>query len=248
MGFNSGFKGLTETEIEKQTQYSWLRKYSRKKERHVWGQTYMKHVSRSGLQTKIKHVFFVDSSSNKREVGITNICLIFEIAAHWNQEEQSRWRKVLLCLQYVPQILVLVKGTDTRSRSCCRFCCVSFITSCHFQWVGQLRAPGGGHIIPLFWTVCVIYTRFVINSKYKIFHLFLNAPLRRKHHIFAVWEEGGISDFCRWVNEVLAPLGRYTANICNHLPTPRGHLSVLFSKNGLRDPWKLDRQVVSRCR
>lgn len=86
-----------------------------------------------------------------------------------------------------------------------------------------------------------------IYSKYKI-SAFFNAPPRRKHHIFAVWEEGGSRDFCRWVNEVFALLGRYTANICNHLPTPLVNLSVPFLKNGLREPWKWDRQVVSRCR
>ena len=127
-----------------------------------------KYVSWSGLQTELKHLLIADSSSNTTEVGISNICLIIGIAVQWNQEEQRRRGRVLLCLQYVPQILVLVKGTDTRSRSCCRFCCVSFITSCHFQSVGQLRAPGEGHISPLFRRVCVIYTSFVINSKYKI--------------------------------------------------------------------------------
>jgi hypothetical protein len=207
----------------------------------------MKHVSWSGLQTEIKQLFVADSSSNTREVGISNICLIIGIAAQWNHKEQRRWRRVLLCLQYVPQILVLVKGTDTRSRSCCRFCCVSFITLCHFQSVGQLRARGEEHISTLFRTVCVIYTTCFIYSKYKI-SAFFNAPPRRKHHIFAVWEEGGSRDFCRWVNEVFALLGRYTANICNHLPTPLVNLSVPFLKNGLREPWKWDRQVVSRCR
>jgi hypothetical protein len=65
---------------------------------------------------------------------------------------------------------------------------------------------------------------------------FFDAPPRLKNHIFAVWEEGGSRDFCCWVNKVFTLLGRYTANICNHLPTPRDKLSVQFSKNGLRDP------------